>query len=65
VLNILVIGYSRVVEGSHWLTDALGGYLDGALWLVLLIFLYRWTLDMLTKRRAMSMLEQSTQAQQA
>ena len=65
VLNILVIGYSRVVEGSHWLTDALGGYLAGALWLVLLIFLYRWTLDRLTKRRAMSMLEQSTQAQQA
>ena len=65
VLNILVIGYSRVVEGSHWLTDALGGYLAGALWLVLLIFLYRWTLDRLTKRRAMSMLEQSTQARQA
>ncbi len=52
VLNILLIGYSRVYEGSHWLTDALAGYLAGALWLVLLIFLYRWTLDMLTKRRA-------------
>jgi len=48
-LNILFIGYSRVLEGSHWLTDALAGYLTGALWLVLLIFLYRWTLDRMIK----------------
>ncbi|MGZ6364459.1 MAG: YhjD/YihY/BrkB family envelope integrity protein [Ktedonobacteraceae bacterium] len=48
-LNILLIGYSRVYEGSHWLTDASGGYLTGALWLVLLIVLYRWTLDRLTQ----------------
>ena len=48
-LNILLVGYSRVIEGSHWLTDSLGGYLSGALWLVLLIVLYRWTLDRLTK----------------
>jgi YihY family inner membrane protein len=48
VLNILLIGYSRVVEGSHWLTDVLGGYLSGALLLVLLIVLYRWALDRLT-----------------
>ena len=31
-LNILFIGYSRVLEGSHWLDDALAGYLAGALW---------------------------------
>jgi membrane protein len=48
-LNILFIGYSRVLEGSHWLNDALAGYLTGALWLALLIFLYRWTLDRMTK----------------
>ena len=48
VLNILLIGYSRVVEGSHWLTDVLGGYLSGALLLVLLIVLYCWTLLRLT-----------------
>jgi YihY family inner membrane protein len=48
-LNILSIGYSRVYEGSHWLTDALGGYFAGAVWLVLLIVLYRWTLDRMTR----------------
>jgi membrane-associated phospholipid phosphatase len=65
VLNILVIGFSRVYEGSHWLTDALAGYLAGALWLVLLIFLYRWTLDTLTKRRAERLAEKPAQAQES
>ncbi len=63
VLNILLVGYSRVLEGSHWLTDALGGYLAGALWLVLLIFLYRWTLDRLTKWYAKRVAEKPAQAQ--
>ena len=39
---ILGIGYSRVLEGEHWLTDVLGGYLSGMLWLYLMISLYRW-----------------------
>jgi membrane-associated phospholipid phosphatase len=65
ILNILFIGYSRVMEGSHWITDALGGYLAGAVWLALLIFLYRWTLDRMTKWYDKRLLEKSTQNQQA
>ncbi len=49
VLNILLVGYSRVYEGSHWVTDVSGGYLSGALCLALLIVLYRWTLDRMTR----------------
>ncbi|HVB74501.1 MAG TPA: phosphatase PAP2 family protein [Ktedonobacteraceae bacterium] len=41
VLDILFIGYSRILEGEHWLTDVLAGYLSGALWLLMCIFLYR------------------------
>ncbi len=64
-LNILFIGYSRVLEGSHWLIDALAGYLTGALCLALLIVLYRWTLDKLNTWYAKRLLEKSTQNQQA
>ena len=65
VLNILLVGYSRVLEGSHWLTDASAGYLAGALWLTALIFLYRWTIDTLKKRRARKLQLQSRQSAQA
>jgi membrane-associated phospholipid phosphatase len=65
VLNILFIGYSRVLEGSHWLNDALAGYLTGALWLALLIFLYRLTLDKLNIWYAKRLLDKSAQIQQA
>jgi membrane-associated phospholipid phosphatase len=65
VLNILLVGYSRVLEGSHWLTDVLAGYLAGALWLVLLIFLYRWTLDRLTKWYAKRVAEKPARAQES
>ena len=52
VFDILAIGYSRVLEGDHWLTDVLGGYLEGALYLFFFIFLYRFTTDWLAKRNA-------------
>lgn len=44
-LDILLMGFSRVLGGEHWTLDALGGYLSGALWLTLFIYLYfrRWT----------------------
>ena len=45
VFDLLTIGYSRVLEGDHWLLDATGGYLLGALWLALCIFLYRWAIN--------------------
>jgi undecaprenyl-diphosphatase len=57
-LNILMIGYSRIEEGSHWLSDVAVGYLEGAVCLFLLIFLYRWTLQKLEQRRARKLAEQ-------
>ena len=62
VVAILSIGYSRIAEGSHWLTDALAGYLVGALLLFVLIWLYRWTTNKLAERRAKKMAEQSASA---
>jgi membrane-associated phospholipid phosphatase len=41
VLNILIVGFARLWEGEHWLLDVVGGYLDGAIWMVLFIFLYQ------------------------
>lgn len=51
LFDILAIGYSRILEGDHWLTDVLGGYLEGAIYLLFFIFLYRFTTDWLAKRR--------------
>ena len=42
VVDILTIGFSRILEGEHWLTDVLAGYLSGALWLLMCIVIYRW-----------------------
>lgn len=41
VFDLLTIGYSRLLEGDHWLLDVTGGYIVGILWLTLFIFLYR------------------------
>lgn len=48
--DILTIGYSRVLEGEHWLTDVLGGYLSGSLWLLLCIVIYRYVTDLIAER---------------
>lgn len=47
VVDILAIGYSRILEGEHWLLDVLAGYVSGALWMALFIFLYRWATESL------------------
>ncbi|HEX6478386.1 MAG TPA: phosphatase PAP2 family protein, partial [Ktedonobacteraceae bacterium] len=65
VLIIVLIGYSRLEEGSHWLTDVLGGYLSGAIFLALLIFLYNHTFDWYQHRRARKQAEKAQQAYRA
>ncbi len=64
-LNIVMIGFSRVYGGEHWTFDTLGGYLEGALWLTLFIFLYQWTTTTLERRRAKRLMEQPAIAVQA
>ena len=63
LMAILLIGFSRLYEGEHWLTDVLGGYLSGALWLFLFIWLYRWTTDKLARRKMEKQSHQQLQSQ--
>jgi membrane-associated phospholipid phosphatase len=39
---IALIGVSRVYVGEHWLSDVVGGYLLGGIWLWLTIKVYAW-----------------------
>jgi undecaprenyl-diphosphatase len=39
---VLLMGVSRVEQGQHWFSDAVGGYVFGSLWLALTVRLYRW-----------------------
>jgi membrane-associated phospholipid phosphatase len=52
VFDILTIGVSRIMAEDHWITDVLGGYLEGALELYIFIVLFRWATDWLARRRA-------------
>ena len=42
ILIILAIGLSRIYLGEHYLSDVWGGYLVGAMWLIVAISLAEW-----------------------
>jgi membrane-associated phospholipid phosphatase len=60
VFDILTVGIARITELDHWLTDVLGAYFEGALYLIAFIFLYQWTIRKLEERRAKKLAEKST-----
>lgn len=39
---IVLISVSRIYLGQHWPSDTLGAYLLATLWLVLMIYVYKW-----------------------
>lgn len=51
IFDMLAIGFSRIELGDHWLTDVLGGYLEGAIYLCFFIFLYYQVDRALHRRR--------------
>lgn len=49
---LVTIGYFRVFEGAHWITDVLAGYLSGAILLYALVACYLWAKRKLAQRQA-------------
>lgn len=50
VFDMLVIGFSRIELGDHWVTDVLGGYLEGLIFLCFFVFLSHVTDRVLRSR---------------
>ena len=42
ILIIIAIGFSRVYLGEHYISDVWGGYLVGAMWLIIAISVSEW-----------------------
>lgn len=64
LLNILTTGFARLQQGEHWISDVLGGYLSGTLWLFMFIFLYRWVTNLQARRKATKQAQEQPQPQQ-
>lgn len=43
VALIGLVGLARIYSGEHWMTDVLGGYLLGGIWLIVTLYFYHWT----------------------
>ena len=51
LLTILAIGFSRIYLCVHYLSDVMGGYMMGALWLIIGIILSEWLLKYSNEER--------------